>query len=95
MVKSVKLSQSVFDKATLTVGLNGIHGELPVLPPTQLPQLSVHAVPFTSPLQSTTKQLIVKGKVCTSTSPKSEIILEEKVKFVGFGFTNMSFKVIV
>ena len=95
IVKSVKLSQSVLDKETLTVGLNGIHGRLPVLPPTQLPQLSVNAVPLTSPLQSTTKQLIEKGKFCTSTSPSSEITLELNVKFVGFGFTNKLVKIIV
>ena len=52
MVKSVKLSQLVLDKETLTVGLNGIQGEAPVLPPTQLPQLSIHALPLGSPLQS-------------------------------------------
>ena len=51
-VKSVKLSQSVLDNVTTTLGLNGIHGELPVLPPTQFPQLSIKAVPFGSPLQS-------------------------------------------
>ena len=95
IVKSVKLSQSVLDKETLTVGLNGIHGRLPVLPPTQLPQLSVHAVPLTSPLQSTNKQLIEKGKFCTSISPNSEITLELNVKFVGFGFTNKLVMIIV
>ena len=52
IVKSAKLSQSVFDKETETVGLNGIHATLPVLPPTQLPQLSMKAVPFGSPWQS-------------------------------------------
>ena len=41
IVRSVKLSQSVFDNKTPTVGLNGIHAKLPVLPPTQLPQLSI------------------------------------------------------
>ena len=51
-VKSVKLSQSVLDKVTTTLGLNGIQATLPVLPPTQLPQLSIKAVPFGSPLQS-------------------------------------------
>ena len=41
IVKSVKLSQSVLDNETLTVGLNGIQATAPVLPPTQLPQLSI------------------------------------------------------
>ena len=95
MVKSVKLSQSVFDKETLTVGLNGIQGEAPVLPPTQLPQLSIHALPFGTPLQSTIKQTIVNEKVCISTSPNSEIIFDVKVIFVGLGFTNKLFKTIV
>ena len=36
-----KLSQLVLDNETDTVGLKDIHGELPVLPPTQLPQLSI------------------------------------------------------
>ena len=36
-----KLSQLVLDNETDTVGLKAIHGELPVLPPTQLPQLSM------------------------------------------------------
>ena len=52
IVKSAKLSQSVLDNDTNTVGLNGIHATNPVLPPTQLPQLSIKAVPFRSPLQS-------------------------------------------
>ena len=82
IVKSVKLSQSVLDKETLTVGLKGIQGTLPVLQPTQLPQLSIHAVPLTSPLQSTLKQTILKGKDWTSTSPNSELIVVYLKRFV-------------
>ena len=42
-----------------TVGENGIHGEFPVVPFTQLPQLSIHAVPFGVLLQSTGKLVVV------------------------------------
>ena len=52
IVKSDKLSQSVLDKDTKTVGLKEIHATAPVLPPTQLPQLSKNAVPLRSPWQS-------------------------------------------
>ncbi len=65
---------------TKTVGLNGIQETAPVFPPTQFPQLSVNAEPLTSPLQSTLKQTIVKGKDCKSTSPNSEFIVEVKLK---------------
>ena len=41
ILKSARLSQSVFDNDTETVGLKAIHATLPVLPPTQLPQLSI------------------------------------------------------
>ena len=41
IVKSDKLSQSVLDKVTFTVGVKSIQGSLPVLPPTQLPQSSI------------------------------------------------------
>ena len=61
IVKSVKLSQSVLESETETVGEKGIQETLPVLPPTQLPQLSVKAVPPTSPLQSTLWALIPAG----------------------------------
>ena len=88
IVKSVKLSQSVLEIETLTVGLKGIHGLFPVFPPTQLPQLSIHAVPLTSPLQSTLKQTILKGKDWISTSPNSELISELKIRLEGGGFTN-------
>ena len=63
IVKSVKLSQFVFERETETSGENGIHPTLPVLPPTQLPQLSINAPPFKSPLQSKFKQSILKGRV--------------------------------
>ena len=53
IVKSDKLSQSVVDNATETVGVKAIQATAPVFPPTQLPQLSITALPFTSPLQST------------------------------------------
>ena len=95
IVKSVKLSQSVLESDTETVGEKGIQEILPVLPPTQLPQLSVHAEPFTSPLQSTLKQIIVNGKVWTSASPNSVIILDAKVKLVRAGLTKRLFKIIV
>ena len=88
IVKSVKLSQSVLESITPTVGLNGIQATLPVLPPTQLPQLSIKAVPSETPLQSTFKQTIVKGNVWTSTSPISEFIVEVNVKIPGTGFVN-------
>ena len=52
MVRSVKLSQSVFDKETETVGVKSIHAAAPVLPPTQFPQLSTNAPPPKSLLQS-------------------------------------------
>ena len=91
IVKSVKLSQSVLDKETVTVGLNGIHGNAPVFPPTQLPQLSIHAVPLSTPLQS--KQEIEKLAFWTyGTIDISEIILEVKVKVVGLGLTKILFK---
>ena len=45
IVKSVKLSQFVFDNETDTKGVNGIQDTLPVIPPTQFPQLSINAVP--------------------------------------------------
>ena len=94
IVKSVKLSQSVLESITPTVGLNGIHSTSPVLPPTQLPQISVNAVPFASPLQSIFKQSIVKGKFCTSTSsPISEFIVEVKFKPTTWGFTNSPNKI--
>ena len=93
IVKSVKLSQSVFESITPAVGLKAIQATFPVLPPTQFPQLSVNAVPFTSPLQSTFKQAIVKGKVCTSTSPISEFIVEVNVKTPAPGVTNSPDKI--
>jgi hypothetical protein len=40
MFKSDKLSQSVLDNETETVGEKGIQATLPLLPPTQFPQLS-------------------------------------------------------
>ena len=46
-----------------TVGENGIQGELPVVPSTQLPQLSIHAVPLGVLLQSTGKLVVVN--ICT------------------------------
>ena len=46
-----------------------------------------------SPLQSIFKQAIVKGKVCTSTSPISEFIVEVNVKTPGPGFTKILLKV--
>ena len=52
MDKSERLSQSVVDKETETVGVKGIQAASPVFPPTQFPQLSVNAVPPKSPLQS-------------------------------------------
>ena len=93
IVKSVKLSQSWFESITSTVGLNGIQATLPVLPPTQFPQLSINADPLTSPLQSTLKQVIVKGKLWISTSPISEFIVEVKVNTPAPGFTNNSDRV--
>ena len=42
-----------------TVGENGIQGEFPVVPSTQLPQLSIQAVPFGVLLQSTGKLVVV------------------------------------
>ena len=86
MVKSVKLSQSVLERDTFTVGENGIHATAPVLPPTQLPQLSINADPPATPLQS--EHTIVKGKVCISISPVSEFIVEVNVKAPAPGFTN-------
>ena len=86
IVKSVKLSQSVLESETETVGEKGIQETLPVLPPTQLPQLSVKAVPPTSPLQSV--QTIVFENVWTSTSPNSEFIVEVKVNIPAGGFIN-------
>ena len=94
IVKSVKLSQSVFEIETLTVGLKGIHGLFPVFPPTQLPQLSIHAVPLTSPLQSTLKQTILKGKDWISTSPNSELIVVVKVNVPAPGLKNTFVNVI-
>ena len=88
IVKSVKLSQSVLEIETKTVGLNGIQETAPVFPPTQFPQLSINAEPPKSPLQS--KLLIVKEKVCKSTSPNSELIVDVKVKLEGTGLTNKS-----
>ena len=93
IVKSVKLSQSVFESITSTVGLNGIQATSPVLPPTQLPQLSINADPLTSPLQSTLKQVIVNGKFWISTSPISEFIVEVNVRIPAPGFTNNPDKV--
>ena len=40
-------------KDMLTMGENGIQGNLPVFPPTQFPQLSIQAVPLGVLLQST------------------------------------------
>ena len=48
-----------------------------MLPPTQLPQLSINAEPPKSPLQSRHKIFCVD--VCTSTSESSEFIVELKV----------------
>ena len=62
IVKSDKLSQSVLERITSTVGLNGIQATAPVLPPTQLPQLSTKAAPLGSPLQSRLGQEIINGK---------------------------------
>ena len=94
-VKSVKLSQSVFDKVTVTVGVNGIQGLSPVLPPTQLPQLSINAVPLGSPLQSTDRHVIENGKLWISTSPNSELIVVVNVKRPAPGFWKTLLKVIV
>ena len=52
IVRSVKLSQFVLEIVTDTVGVKAIQGSFPVFPPTQFPQLSKVADPFTSPLQS-------------------------------------------
>ena len=52
IVKSDKLSQSVLDNTTETEGVKAIQATAPVFPPTQFPQLSITAEPFTSPLQS-------------------------------------------
>ena len=43
-----------------TVGEKGMHGRFPVLPPTQLPQLSIYDDPFGVLLQSTGKFDVVK-----------------------------------
>ena len=86
IVKSVKLSQSVFEIETVTVGVKGIHGKSPVFPPTQLPQLSMYAEPPKSPLQST--QWIDWVAVCISTSPNSELIVDVKTIVPGVGFKN-------
>ena len=73
IVKSVKLSQFVFDKETVTWGEKGIHAELPVLPPTQFPQLSIKAPPPKSPLQSV--QAMNSVDCIVSTSPSSAFLL--------------------
>ena len=90
IVKSVKLSQSVLESKTETEGEKGIQETLPVLPPTQLPQLSVKAVPLASPLQSRKEQDIIFDSVWTSTSPNSEFIVEVKVNVLADGFTKIS-----
>ena len=52
-------------------------------------------MPLGSPLQSkTAKQEIVNGKVCTSTSPTSEFIVEVKVKVLAPGLTKRPERVI-
>ena len=79
MVKSVKLSQSVLERDTFTVGENGIHATAPVLPPTQLPQLSINADPPATPLQSVEGHVIVTTWLCISISPSSELIVEVKL----------------
>ena len=73
IVKSAKLSQSVLDNDTNTVGLNGIHATNPVLPPTQLPQLSIKAVPFGSPLQSQHIILRTKLSVCVHPNELTDV----------------------
>ena len=88
IVKSVKLSQSVLEIETLTDGLNGIHATLPVLPPTQLPQLSIKAVPFGSPLQSRLIHTILKDVSWLNTEPVSELITVLNVKTPAPGFWN-------
>ena len=72
--KSVIDEQVLSAKDTNVVGENGIHSDKPVLPPTQLLQLSMYAVPPTSPLQSTISISI--GNTWSSTSDNSELIVE-------------------
>ena len=43
-----------------TVGLKSIHAKLPVVPPTQLPQVSIYAIPLGVLLQSTGKSVVVR-----------------------------------
>ena len=86
MVRSVKLSQSVFDKETETVGVKSIHAAAPVLPPTQFPQLSTNAPPPKSLLQSV--HAIVSVIDCESIWPSSDVIVDVKVKAEGLGFVN-------
>ena len=45
-------------KEIATEGEKGIHGKAKVLPPTQLPQLSIHALPLGTPSQSKGKLVV-------------------------------------
>ena len=93
IVKSVKLSQSVLESETETVGVKGIQATLPVLPPTQFPQLSINEVPPNMPSQS--KHSIVSIEVWLSTSPSSELIIDVKFNTLASGFVNNPFNKIV
>ena len=93
IVKSVKLSQSILESETETVGEKGIQATLPVLPPTQFPQLSVNEVPPNIPSQS--KHSIVSIKDWLSTSPSSELIIDVKFNTLVSGFVNNPFNKIV
>ena len=52
--------QSVLLKEIFTLGVKPIHDTSPVVPPTQLPQLSKKAIPFGVLLQSKGKLAVVK-----------------------------------
>ena len=57
---SAKALHSVLLNETVTAGVKLMQGEFPVFPPTQLPQLSMKAVPFGVELQSNIKFSVAK-----------------------------------